>query len=134
MRNTDVLQLELEVGQTLFIGNVAVTIIDSEGDEVHEYFATLPLAFVQLESTREPIPDVPAVYFCRPTPENLKRIAQDCRFAPSLHNLVVVHYGPDDWIVALLCSRPAVKTSTHPCTCTSCQSWTESSWSSLRGI
>ncbi|MBR9803399.1 MAG: hypothetical protein ACE37I_00565 [Rubinisphaera brasiliensis] len=34
MRNTDVLQLELEVGQTLFIGNVAVTIIDSEGDEV----------------------------------------------------------------------------------------------------
>lgn len=34
MRNTDVLQLELEVGQTLFIGNVAVTVIDSEGDEV----------------------------------------------------------------------------------------------------
>ena len=34
MRNTDVLQLELGVGQTLFIGNVAVTIIDSEGDEV----------------------------------------------------------------------------------------------------
>lgn len=31
-----------------------------------------------LHSEREPIPDVPAVYFCRPTKENLARIAQDC--------------------------------------------------------
>uniref|UniRef100_A0A7S2WCA8 Sec1 family domain-containing protein 1 n=1 Tax=Rhizochromulina marina TaxID=1034831 RepID=A0A7S2WCA8_9STRA len=31
-----------------------------------------------LDSEREPIPDVPAVYFCKPTPENVKRIAQDC--------------------------------------------------------
>lgn len=31
-----------------------------------------------LHSDREPIPDVPAVYFCQPTPENLSRIAQDC--------------------------------------------------------
>lgn len=31
-----------------------------------------------LHSEREPIPDVPAVYFCRPTRENLARIAQDC--------------------------------------------------------
>jgi hypothetical protein len=31
-----------------------------------------------LNSDREPIPDVPAVYFCRPTKENLARIAQDC--------------------------------------------------------
>ena len=31
-----------------------------------------------LKSDREPIPDVPAVYFCRPTKENLAIIAQDC--------------------------------------------------------
>lgn len=31
-----------------------------------------------LQSDREPIPDVPAIYFCRPTKENLARIAQDC--------------------------------------------------------
>ena len=31
-----------------------------------------------LNSDREPIPDVPAVYFCRPTQENLALIAQDC--------------------------------------------------------
>jgi len=31
-----------------------------------------------LNSEREPIPDVPAVYFCRPTKENLSIIAQDC--------------------------------------------------------
>lgn len=31
-----------------------------------------------LNSEREPIPDVPAVYFCRPTKDNLARIAQDC--------------------------------------------------------
>ena len=33
-----------------------------------------------LDSEREPIPDVPAVYFCRPTLENIKRIASDCRW------------------------------------------------------
>jgi hypothetical protein len=31
-----------------------------------------------LNSEREPIPDVPAIYFCRPTRENLALIAQDC--------------------------------------------------------
>jgi hypothetical protein len=31
-----------------------------------------------LHGDREPIPDVPAVYFCRPTRENLARIARDC--------------------------------------------------------
>jgi Sec1 family len=31
-----------------------------------------------LHSDREVIPDVPAVYFCRPTQENLVRIARDC--------------------------------------------------------
>jgi len=31
-----------------------------------------------LNSEREPIPDVPAVYFCRPTRENLAIIARDC--------------------------------------------------------
>ncbi|CAN0359347.1 unnamed protein product, partial [Phaeothamnion confervicola] len=33
---------------------------------------------LQLEADREAIPDVPAVYFCQPTAENLRRIAQDC--------------------------------------------------------
>jgi len=31
-----------------------------------------------LNAEREPIPDVPAIYFCRPTRENLAVIAQDC--------------------------------------------------------
>jgi sec1 family domain-containing protein 1 len=31
-----------------------------------------------LHSDREPIPDVPAIYFVQPTKENLVRIAQDC--------------------------------------------------------
>lgn len=31
-----------------------------------------------LHSDREPIPDVPAIYFVSPTKENLARIAQDC--------------------------------------------------------
>jgi hypothetical protein len=26
---------------------------------------------------RDPVPDVPAIYFCQPTDENLKRIAED---------------------------------------------------------
>jgi hypothetical protein len=33
---------------------------------------------LMLNSEREPIPDVPAVYFVRPTKENLAVIAQDC--------------------------------------------------------
>ena len=33
--------------------------------------------FRQLHSDRDPIPDVPAVYFCLPTEENLGRIGQD---------------------------------------------------------
>jgi hypothetical protein len=45
--------------------------------------AHLFLVGVQLDSEREPIPDVPAVYFCRPTPENIRRIAKDCRYAAS---------------------------------------------------
>ena len=31
----------------------------------------------QLETEREAIPDVPAIYFCRPTAENMRRIAAD---------------------------------------------------------
>ncbi|CAM9887991.1 unnamed protein product [Chrysoparadoxa australica] len=40
-----------------------------------------------LEAEREPITEVPAIYFCRPTEENLKRIAQDCanRLYAGLH-------------------------------------------------
>jgi hypothetical protein len=32
---------------------------------------------ILLNSERDPVPDVPAVYFCQPTDENLKRIGQD---------------------------------------------------------
>lgn len=45
--------------------------------ELRELGVTL---HVQLHSDRDPIPDVPAVYFCLPTEENLGRISQD------LHN------------------------------------------------
>lgn len=33
--------------------------------------------FRQLHSDRDPIPEVPAIYFCAPTEENLGRICQD---------------------------------------------------------
>ena len=33
---------------------------------------------LMINGDREPIPDVPAIYFCRPTSENLAIIAQDC--------------------------------------------------------
>ncbi|CAH2012735.1 unnamed protein product [Acanthoscelides obtectus] len=42
--------------------------------ELREQGVTL---FVQLHSDRYPIPEVPAVYFCAPTEENLGRISQD---------------------------------------------------------
>lgn len=35
------------------------------------------MSFSQLHSDRDSIPDVPAIYFCAPTEENLGRIAQD---------------------------------------------------------
>lgn len=34
-------------------------------------------AYSQLHSDRDPIPEVPAIYFCAPTEENLGRISQD---------------------------------------------------------
>jgi hypothetical protein len=34
---------------------------------------------MMIESDREPVPDAPAVYFVRPTPENIARIAQDAK-------------------------------------------------------
>ncbi|XP_075214733.1 sec1 family domain containing Slh isoform X2 [Lycorma delicatula] len=42
--------------------------------ELRELGVTL---HVQLHSDRDPIPDVPAIYFCMPSEENLGRIAQD---------------------------------------------------------
>ncbi|XP_065158003.1 protein sly1 homolog isoform X2 [Atheta coriaria] len=42
--------------------------------ELRELGVTL---YVQLHSDRDPIPEVPAVYFCAPTEENLGRISQD---------------------------------------------------------
>lgn len=40
-----------------------------------EYFVSQRAA--QLETEREAIPDVPAIYFCRPTEDNMRRIAAD---------------------------------------------------------
>ncbi|XP_017775611.1 PREDICTED: protein sly1 homolog [Nicrophorus vespilloides] len=42
--------------------------------ELRELGVTL---YVQLHSDRDPIPEVPAIYFCAPTEENLGRINQD---------------------------------------------------------
>ncbi|CAG9861729.1 unnamed protein product [Phyllotreta striolata] len=42
--------------------------------ELRELGVTL---FVQLHSERDPIPEVPAIYFCVPSDENLGRISQD---------------------------------------------------------
>lgn len=42
--------------------------------ELQELGVTL---HVQLHSPRDPVPDVPAIYFCLPTEENLGRISQD---------------------------------------------------------
>lgn len=41
-------------------------------------FFTLLTIFFQLHSEREAVPDAPAVYFVRPTPENIQRIVEDC--------------------------------------------------------
>lgn len=48
---------------TILIVQISVT-------EIH-------IVYRQLHSDRDPIPDVPAVYFCLPTEENLGRIGQD---------------------------------------------------------
>lgn len=42
-----------------------------------DYILNYLLCFSQLHSDRDCIPDVPAIYFCAPTEENLGRIAQD---------------------------------------------------------
>lgn len=44
----------------------------------------------QLHSDRDPIPDVPAIYFCVPSPENLGRIAQD--FQNGLYDLYHLNF------------------------------------------
>ncbi|KAL7548286.1 hypothetical protein ACHAWF_011575 [Thalassiosira exigua] len=44
-----------------------------------------------LHSDREPIPDVPAVYFVRPTPDNLSAIARDC--ARHLYESAHLHFS-----------------------------------------
>lgn len=43
-----------------------------------------------ITADREPIPDVPAVYFVEPTRENLQRIAKDC--ARRLYNRVHINF------------------------------------------
>lgn len=44
---------------------------------VESSLTTAFLNFSQLHSDRDSIPDVPAIYFCAPSEENLGRIAQD---------------------------------------------------------
>lgn len=43
----------------------------------HVYLSWFMVYDIQLETEREAIPDVPAIYFCRPTAENMRRIAAD---------------------------------------------------------
>lgn len=45
--------------------------------------------FLMLHSEREMVPDAPAVYFVRPTEQNLKRIAEDC--IKGLYRNVYIH-------------------------------------------
>lgn len=45
---------------------------------------------IQLHSDRDSIPDVPAIYFCAPTEENLGRIAQD--FQNSLYDVYHLNF------------------------------------------
>ncbi|KAL5279320.1 SCFD1 family protein [Megaselia abdita] len=45
---------------------------------------------VQLHSDRDPIPDVPAIYFCAPTDENLDRIQQD--FQKGLYDIYHLNF------------------------------------------
>lgn len=55
--------------------------------ELRELGVTL---FVQLHSDRDPIPEVPAVYFCAPTDENLGRIGQD--FQKGLYDIYHLNF------------------------------------------
>ncbi|XP_037959529.1 protein sly1 homolog isoform X2 [Teleopsis dalmanni] len=55
--------------------------------ELRELGVTL---HVQLHSDRDSIPDVPAIYFCMPTTENLDRIQQD--FAKGLYDVYYLNF------------------------------------------
>lgn len=44
-----------------------------------------------LESDRQPIPDVPAVYFVQPTQENIEKIVQDA--AAALYDLMYINFA-----------------------------------------
>ncbi|KAL3267291.1 hypothetical protein HHI36_011422 [Cryptolaemus montrouzieri] len=55
--------------------------------ELRELGVTL---FVQLHSNRDPIPEVPAIYFCSPTDENLTRISQD--FQKSIYDIYHLNF------------------------------------------
>jgi len=56
------------VGRDILATLVRVSDLRSLGVTLH----------LNLESSRQAIPDVPAVYFCAPTEANVRRIAQDC--------------------------------------------------------
>lgn len=45
--------------------------------KLHEYHTNKNYLVRQLHSERDTIPEVPAIYFCAPTDENLDRISQD---------------------------------------------------------
>jgi hypothetical protein len=69
------LPLELSAVAVNFVSLTA----QSTRYHVYRWILTLASVFLyrQLHSDRDPIPDVPAVYFCLPTEENLGRIGQD---------------------------------------------------------
>ena len=55
--------------------------------ELQQLGVTLHL---QLHSKRSEIPDVPAIYFCEPSDENLDRIGQD--FSSGLHSMYHLNF------------------------------------------
>ena len=57
------------VGQDLLAPVLNVKALRDEGVTLHLY----------IMSERDPVPEVPAIYFCQPTDENLRRIAEDLR-------------------------------------------------------
>ena len=57
------------VGQDLLAPVLNVKALRDEGVTLHLY----------IMSERDPVPEVPAIYFCQPTKENLRRITEDLR-------------------------------------------------------
>ena len=57
------------VGQDLLAPVLSVKALRDEGVTLHLY----------IMSERDPVPEVPAIYFCQSTEDNLRRISEDLR-------------------------------------------------------